>query len=401
MGYTTKAFALSLIIFFSLPDSYHTLFELHPDETMLAFYFIGIYYLYSYLESKKQKELNISFLMFAVSFLILQKILIILSFVGIYILYLICNKQISIKPVMKATLLPLFIILIFILWLYCNGCLKIYYLFNYDLNVIMHKFYKLGKVYGDYWQTLYLPVISLFALKDFIKDRNIYKIFFVFVFVMECASKYVFGALYKHYFVFSNIMASIIIGEFIYRNIKQKQIKLLLFIMIASSIYLFDKTPLNKYYPQYYKMQKYMYSFMQKDDYLISTVNYINIYENDVSYYWFAGGNIAPVAHYLYQYKEPFLLNEYILKYKPKFIYNNLYVNQIILVNFINDVSYEEYISNLQKIYNEIPVKLETRENFVKRWSLKEFSSYDDNRIRYNYIPHPYFPLLVRRDLVH
>jgi hypothetical protein len=284
--------------------------------------------------------------MFTISLLILQKILIPLFFVGIFILYLIYNKQIEIKPLIKASLLPIFIILIFMLWLYFNGCLKIYYLFNYELNVIMHKFYALGKVYGDYWQTLYLPFISLFAIKDFIKDRNIYKLFFVFVFVMECVSKYIFGAIHKHYFVFSNIVASIIIGEFIYRNIKQKQIKLIFLIMIISSFYLFYKAPLNKFYPQYYKMQKYIFSFMQNDDYLISTVNYINIYENDVSYYWFAGGNVAPVAYYLYQYKEPFALNEYILKYKPKFIYNNRYGNQIIHANFMKRVV-NEYIQRL------------------------------------------------------
>lgn len=400
MGYSFNAFLLSLIVYFSLPDSYYTLYELHPDELMLCFYFWGFYYYCLHLETLKQKYLNLSFIMFVISFLFLQKIMIILFFMGLCTLYFIYKKKINIKSILIALIIPILILSIFVIWLYVNDVLDIYYLFNYNLNLYMQKFYKLSPVYGDFWCVSYLSLISLFMLKDFLKDKNIYKIVFVLIIAGEYFSKYILGAPHHHYFVLNNLTSALIIGYYLNNNIDTKKVKTLVCFMLLISIYLFNKTPINKLYPRYYKMHEYIFSLTSKDDYILSAINYINIYGKDASYYWFGYGNIAPVAYYLYQYKEPFLLNTSIIKHKPKVIYNNLYANQLTITNFVNKVKFDEYISNLYDIYDEFPEKIETKEDFVKRWSLKEFLKYDINLIRLNYIPHPYFPIFIRRDLI-
>ena len=103
---------------------------------------------------------------------------------------------------------------------------------------------------------------------------------------------------------------------------------------------------------------------------------------------------------YAPQKKDIFFLNTSIIKHKPKVIFNNLYANQLTITNFVNGVSFDEYVSNLSNIYDEFPEKIETKENFVKRWSLREFSKYDINLIRLNYVPHKEYPLFVRKDLI-
>ena len=71
---TRQAFLLGVLVYFSIPTSYYLIYDMHPDIFMLLAYFIGLYYYFSYIETKFQKDLNISFLFFTISFLFLQKI---------------------------------------------------------------------------------------------------------------------------------------------------------------------------------------------------------------------------------------------------------------------------------------------------------------------------------------
>jgi hypothetical protein len=161
----------------------------------------------------------------------------------------------------------------------------------------------------------------------------------------------------------------------------------------------FFLAPLNNQYRIYYNLNKLIYSNHSKEDYLISTIQYINIYGKDVSYYWYGVGNISPVAYYIYNYNEPFTLNRAIKMYKPKFIFGDIYTNQILIDSVRNGVKVENFIENLSKIYDELPVKRESRLNFIKRWSLNEFLTYDTYFISKNYTPHPIYPVLIRNDL--
>lgn len=400
MNMSKKAFVLAILIYFSIPNSYFLIQELHPDSFMLLSYSLGFYYFCKYIEDNKQKYLNISFALFTISFLFLQKILVILFYTAIFALYLIMKNKINIKSIIKASILPILIIIGWVVYFYVTDTLEIYTKFNYELNFIFQKFLGKGRVLGDYSYLLYLPLISLFMLKDFLKNSSIYIYILVFIVILEYITKYIIGAPHYQYFIFSNLISSIIIANYIYNNFnKIKSISLLL-IIIITSLCLFYKTPFNKKFPYYYQTNKYVYSLIEKDDYLISTINYINIYGKDASYYWFAGGNIAPIAYYVYGYKTPFLLNKFIYEKQPKIIYNNLYTNQLINVAFANRVKPKEYIENLNKIYDELPVKRETRESFVKRWSLRELSIYNDDLLKFNYVSHPYFPIFIRKDLI-
>jgi hypothetical protein len=85
--------------------------------------------------------------------------------------------------------------------------------------------------------------------------------------------------------------------------------------------------------------------------------------------------------------------------YKPKFIFGDIYTNQILIDSVRNGVKVENFIENLSKIYDELPVKRESRLNFIKRWSLNEFLTYDTYFISKNYTPHPIYPVLIRNDL--
>ena len=399
MGGSFQTVFLGVLIYFTLPESYFLLYELHPDSFMLLSYFIGLYYFFLHLEDLKPLHLNISFIFFTISFLFLQKILITLFYTGICIAYLTYKKQLSLKSVIKASLLPLFIIILFISYLYHHNILSIYLKFNYELNFYMQLFMGKAKYLNNFVFTTYLPLIALFTLKYFLKENNRYKNILIFIVVAECISKYLTGAPYVQYFIFTNIISVIIVAYYIINNINHKYTKIFLYTIFGVGIFFFIKKPFNIKYPKYIETNQYIYQTITKDDYLISSVNYLNIYAKDTSYYWFGGGNIAPIAYYLYQYKDPFLINNDIISYQPKIIFNNLYVNQLLINNIENNTSLKDFTQNLKNIYHKMPIKHEDEISFIKRWSRADFSVYNEDLLKLNYTIHETLPLLIRKDI--
>ena len=394
MKISAKQFLLGILIYFSIPESYFLITEMHPDIFMLLSYFIGLYYYYSYIESKKQKELNISFFMFAISFLFLQKILLMLFITSISIFYLIWKKEIKIKPVLISAIFPSILIGLFIIWLYANNSLKIYYLLNYDLNLWVQKFMGAGKTSYDFRYALYLPLLSILMLRYFLKDKNKYRNIFIVVVIFDYITKPFIGAPYCQYYILNNITASLVISYYIIDNINLYKSKILLIMMTFIGVIFLMKYPQNKFYPLYYQVNKYIHSKLKKDDILISGTFFINIYGKDASYYWFGLGNIAPVAYYLYTYNEAFHLNNAINKYKPRFIFYEPYENRILIDSTKN--GNKNFINNLSKLWHILPVKRENERGFVNRWSNRYFYNYDNNLILNNYRHTPYYPLIER-----
>jgi hypothetical protein len=332
--------------------------------------------------------------------LFLQKILIVLFFTGITIIYFIYKKQIDIKSALVALISPSVVIGLFLVYMYLNGALKIYYLLNYDLNYWIQYFYGAGKASYNLQYALYLPILSFFMLKDFLKNKNRYRNIFILIVFLEYILKPFIGSPYCQYYILNNLVASVIIGSYIVEHCSQYRVKIILCVMTLTSMIFFIKFPPNNIYPLYYKMYKYIYSKTNKDDVIINGGTYINIYNKDASYYWFGGGNMAPLAYYLYLYKEPFLLNKAIIENKPKFIFNNRYINQMLVMTERNGIELDEFVENLYEIWDKLPVQRESKEDFVKRWKLKEFSTFDADIIKNNYVPILEYPLFIRKDLI-
>ena len=80
----------------------------------------------------------------------------------------------------------------------------------------------------------------------------------------------------------------------------------------------------------------------------------------------------------------------------PKFVYAVEYIN---LMGASNKDDLPAYRENLQKIWEKLPEKKESRSDFVKRWTTVSFGWPDYNFLKVHYMLTPYPPLLVRRDL--
>ena len=111
--------------------------DYRPDTFMYLFFFSGLYYLFEYTDNAKSKSLILSFLLFFLSFLCTQKVVLNFLILAPFILYLLYKNKISKDDFVKSCFLPIVISICFISYLYVNDSLLIYwkscYLFNSKL----------------------------------------------------------------------------------------------------------------------------------------------------------------------------------------------------------------------------------------------------------------------------
>ena len=112
----------------------------------------------------------------------------------------------------------------------------------------------------------------------------------------------------------------------------------------------------------------------------------------------FGYGNVAQVAHYLYDVDKGFEVNQAIRENMPMFVYVTDYINLLGASNM--DYLYD-YRENLRDLWSRLPVRKENREDFVKRWTKVSFGKPDTYFLKHYYKMSPYYPLMVRKDLLY
>ncbi len=377
-----KAFILSLILYFSIFEHSYILFELQPDCFMLCSYVWGLYFLFNYIENKKQIDLNISFCLFVVSFLFLQKILILLFFTGIWVLYLLYNKKIKFISIAKALILPSIILLIFIGYLIYFDMIDIYYKLNYTLNYYMQFFLETTRIFGNVFFYRYIPIAGVVCAYFFINNKNQYRVFLCYILLLDYIQKYFLGAPHIQYFILNNLIVCIMIADILINKLNKK-ISLALLLTYAIFIINFIKqNPPNKYYQQYYNIQEFVISDITKDDYAFNNIVYINLYAKNEDYYWYARGGVAPVSAYLFDYKPDFNFEYALRSKKPKYIFFNGYVNAIAILT-----DKDEFKLILEKIWKKLPVTKDNKQDFIDFWTRESFYVLDREYTANHYKP--------------
>lgn len=394
-------FLLALMVFCLPYDNYYLLFELQPDALMWTFFFWGFWFFLRYLHqnpNQKSRELNFAFVLFMLSFLVLQKIIVILGILGGYTLFLLYRRKLFWTPVLYALIFPSIMALIFMAYLYYTNSWVLYFLFNYDLNYWMQGFMGDAKILQNWLIIGALPVLAIFSLHHFLEKENFYRNLLCAVMFLEFIQKMIVGAPYVQYFIFSNIISALIIADFVVDKIYNRYIKILLVGGVAAFIGLLAFNPPNTQYPRYYNVQNFIAQNSREDEPIINAVYFFfNLYGRNPSYYWFGYGNVARVAHYLYDVDQGFELNAAIRENLPMFVYVTEYIN---LLGASNKDYLYDFRQNLRELWAKIPVKKESEDDFVKRWSAVTFDEPNLAFLEHFYVMTQYYPLLIRKDLV-
>lgn len=400
MAIPKAVFWLALVLFFVPYDNYYLMFELQPDALMWGCFFYGLHAYFRFIhdgQAGKSRDIRNAYILFVLSFLFLQKILLLLAMLGVYTLYLMKKKQINGAAVCKTLGWPAGMGMAFLLYLHYTGCWDLYFIYNYELNAWMQDFMGEARILKNWIVVALLPGAAVLLLHHFLAKRNPYREIFCTLMFGEFIVKMMFGSPYVQYFLFSNLASALIIADFAVRNIGRMLIKAALVLTIMAEVVLLCLEPPNTQYPRYFIVHNYIMRNARPGEPIINPVYFFfNIYGRNPSYYWFGYGNIAQVAHYLYGVDEGFDLNKAIRDNMPKFVYLVQYTN---LMSNANKDDLTSYWKGLAKMWEKMPEPKEDEETFVKRWLQPYFEVPDVDFLNRYYRMSPFSPLIIRKDL--
>ncbi len=327
-----------------------TLIEFRPDVLMNFCFISGLYYYMRYMEKQKVKNLIIAFTLFTLSFLFLQKIILLLFFLGLYTLFKLYQKQIRWLDTAKALVLPFIIMTAFVGFLYYNGILETYFTLNYTLNTMLAHHFGLHQIVFRFENArLYIPMINgynsidfdLFtvisiilsftavALLNHNADKYLRLLFFLFL--SELFLRYFTFSPNHHYFSLLRMITCILTATLL-KTISRKAQKIILsgliiFFIISGITDSYNYLTNENTIKTHIKRLEFVLENSDNDDTILNgNKRNFNIYRKDADYLGFLLNDVGYV--YNQNLGNPdYNVNKIILEKKPKIIWMENYTN--------------------------------------------------------------------------
>lgn len=199
----SAAFILAAI----LASAYSLLWstDYRPDTFMYLFFYIGLYYLFLYIQSPKQKALVISFLAFFISFMFTQKVLLHLIIPGVFVIYWLLVGKMKLSHFLAASVLPIALLFMFVGYLYHKDALEVYWLSNYPFNTYIPKIFEEQRIifppkeYIDFY--IFLPIAGIASFYYMYKGSDMERMFSL-MFWLETALRMLYFSAFLHYVIF-------------------------------------------------------------------------------------------------------------------------------------------------------------------------------------------------------
>jgi len=327
--YGKEAALISLILLSTTNTFIYKAVEIRPDVPQILFGLLSIFLLFRGLQRNSVKYLIISSISLGVSFLFLQKAILLLFIIVGILLLSDDPKQIKFRNLFLFVGGFITILIPYYTYLIVNGQFQLYLTDNWAVNtgIFLHaipdRARELSSIISSFKETPLLWIfwiISLVLLDNPNRER-IAGIAVIFIIIHICG-----GLHYTQYLMMAMSLIAIMSGYAIYNvsSLFQRKRIFLVWVIIISCIIF----PLGKYLntikssPNMRQLKKieYVLSITKPTDFVFDGKTNFNIFRNDFEYPWFHKflRNDVPRQTNLY-----FLINEF----KPKVISNNKYIN--------------------------------------------------------------------------
>ena len=320
---------LALNIFCFSSAMLNAMVQFKPDIFMHLFFWLGTYYLFVYINEKKQKQINISAICYTISFCFLQTALFLILPLIPVILILLYNRKLHISSCLKAAIFPIILLSMFLGGLWLSGSLQRYYELNWVVNSKISATLDTVKIvnFSDFYLILFCGLLSVGYLLYTKSYKTIYIIVLMYICELLLRTFYVSIALY--YFKMLLLYNAILIGIALSRIISQKRplayIITLLFIPALFQIYPWQHdNSENKdiHVTTILAIITDITKNTSSNDTVLGTAMMpFGIYNQNPHYYWFSWDYIGKIDEELYHYAEPFDINKIITDIRPKFVY--------------------------------------------------------------------------------
>lgn len=304
--------------------------EFRPDNLMMLFFISGLYYLLEYLKNRHPKKLLTSYLLFLLSFLTLQKIIILLF--GIFLILLSKTFRPNIKQILFYSILPILLFILYIAYLYHTNTLKDYYETCWILNIKRKIIYTLLD-YKAYILPTFCAIISIF---NFIKSTSLPTKIISFLFIIQLIPT--INSPYSQYLLSIYPFMSIIFAIFL--NTIKKPLLTLVTIIFLLYKYIYILHFFINYnglsLKGYIDLSKAVITYSSPSDIIINDQLHVGgLRKSAYGYYWYGHDAIALLDYRLFKRHPWPNLMQIIHQKRPKLIANSA---QRICLNNQNEI---------------------------------------------------------------
>lgn len=321
-----KVAALSVLLILTAEMFMDKAIEIRPDNMQTLLALLSIYFLFKFFSNKSQiKYLILSSLALGISFLFLQKSLIVFGLIIIILSYELIRKNIKFKLLFFYITIFISPFLLYLLYLWSTHSLTIYYRLNWIINMsYLHNATPFTDILFatiinsvlvlSYFIALFLPLNSLQKKLAFLSFGLLIYVFFVV-------------SPGKQYFLPALCLMSILAGFSMHRL---KNINKLVFNIAIIAIVVL---PVSVFINKIYRMPNtknqipgiiYINNLVKTDDYIYDGDCKFNLFNKDINYFWFSLQPSLALETYKKLYGYEYDIYKAIDTYKPKLISDHL-----------------------------------------------------------------------------
>ena len=367
--------ALLSVLFILCPGIMLFYIYFKPDNYMLTCISAGLFYFFLYLRDHKRFDLVVSYFLFWLAFMFLQKALLFYPVLGAVSLYMLYKKEIAYKDFLVSVIAPVVLTVLFVSWIFQLGIWDIYWKSNFVFNTYMREYMGEQAVNRSWFLARVFFGIGVFSSVCLFVCMNKYFKILSFVFLLSLVFNLFYFAphVYYHYYAFYFAVPVAVAGIL---KIADSNKLLKIIVMLQSLVYVGYIV----YYVAYdirvgYIRQSKPYSILDRLQTNINKCDYVYfpssyLYNKDLGYYWFLHGQLDVIGEKI-GIKSIENINELIENKKPKIIlvkdiyerYENIRGNKVLVHEFDIDM--------IERFYDEVEIE----NNFKELLNDEMFSS--------------------------
>jgi hypothetical protein len=316
---------VSVILTSTVPTFYISSTEIRPDVLQTLTGLLSIYFLFVYYDKKSFGALIASSAFLALSFLVLQKSIVLIISIGAFLLYDLYKKRLRLNIAALYAAVFLICVLPYYIYLLSNGSFGQYFVTNWLMNYHMpQQFGKLKILLMTFREsTITFVLYFIGALTLIISGRD--RRFAILSLCLLILPMVMFKNLWRQYYMPAIPLVGIIASYALYSFFNTRWSR---FIVLMGAIYLpiwfiqdngfFDMN--NKGQSNQLQKIEYVLSITDEDDKVYDGDAQFNVFRDDVDYFWF-----CRVCRIAYQKVTDYEYNIYgsISAQKPKVISTN------------------------------------------------------------------------------
>ena len=316
---------ISLILTSTDITFYMKSIEIRPDVPQVLAGLLSIYFLFAYYDKKSLKSLIASSVLLAVSFLFLQKSIVLIIAIGALLLYDVFKKRVTYRHAALYATVFLISTSPYYIYVLLSGTFEQYFVTNWLVNYYLHKSSGRPDIYPIILRentiTLVLYLIGVIMMFRLGKERR----FAALSLLLFIIPTILFQNLLRQYLVLAVIPFCVIASYALYSVFDRRLYRLIVVIvaiyipLIYTHNYGFFRLDKRGQRDQLAKIE-YVLSITDENDKVYDGNVIFNVFRDDIDYFWFCMGDTSCLNEYKKVTGYKYNVYDSIVAKKPKVI---------------------------------------------------------------------------------